>query len=155
MTSFSDRGRNDLLAPHRQNRLCGWKSAWEVIEQSVDFAGDRNPPAEGKFKEPVIRYKQNLMLPVIYIAIDISNPVNKANKVILIWISSDKNIFYNDMVEILIEIRFLTCKQVKNRFLKIPHLRLSVIATIDRTNKIVINSTKGNAKLGQIIEIVE
>ena len=76
MVAFSDEETHDPKPPHRQNRLCGSKSVWQVIEKSPDFIDDRNPPVPDRSTQPEFRFRRNRMQPVLYIAVDTSSPTN-------------------------------------------------------------------------------
>ena len=38
---FCDQQSHNVMAPTKHNALCGGRSAWEIIEQSVDFIQGR------------------------------------------------------------------------------------------------------------------
>ncbi|GFO43573.1 calcium-activated chloride channel regulator 4, 30 kda form [Plakobranchus ocellatus] len=50
--------RHNYLAPNRQNRLCYYKSAWEVMKKHKDFAKIKKPLPEDTDTRPKFRYVQ-------------------------------------------------------------------------------------------------
>lgn len=77
VTGFSTKEDHDRLPPHRQNRLCGAKSSSEVVFASPDFIDVTPNPSQDT--KPNFNVVQNLMLPMVYIAIDTSYPSNSSN----------------------------------------------------------------------------
>ncbi|XP_057379893.1 calcium-activated chloride channel regulator 1-like isoform X2 [Daphnia carinata] len=74
---FSEVGKHDRRPPHRQNRLCNSKSSGEVMANSPDF--NNVIPNPNQNTAPVFRLLKNLMLPVVYVAMDTSSPANPNN----------------------------------------------------------------------------
>ncbi|KAK6176714.1 hypothetical protein SNE40_014959 [Patella caerulea] len=50
--------RHNNLAPNRQNRLCNYRSAWEVMRKHSDFSQDTKQLPEGYDTQPYFRYVQ-------------------------------------------------------------------------------------------------
>ncbi|XP_076469337.1 calcium-activated chloride channel regulator 1-like [Babylonia areolata] len=50
--------RHNYLAPNRQNRLCAYRSAWEVMRKHEDFRKARRPLPDDTDTTPVFRYVQ-------------------------------------------------------------------------------------------------
>lgn len=73
----------------------------KVIEQSPDFADDRNPPVPDQSTEPEFHFRRNRMLPVLYIAIDTSAPTNSSNNVNRIEWSEILGDFFLDTLNLL------------------------------------------------------
>lgn len=76
VVGFSD-DNYDRRQPHRQNRLCGAKSSSEVIFASRDFANAEPDPNQDT--KPTFELLKNLMLPLVYVAIDSSTPSSVNN----------------------------------------------------------------------------
>nr|XP_039258075.1 calcium-activated chloride channel regulator 1-like isoform X1 [Styela clava] len=58
IVEFCDETNHNMNAPNQQNRLCGLRSVWDVIEESVDFQGNKNPPTEASNKvDPIFSVK--------------------------------------------------------------------------------------------------
>ncbi|KAI9554892.1 hypothetical protein GHT06_020170 [Daphnia sinensis] len=74
---FSENGKHDRRPPHGQNRLCNSKSSAEVMANSSDF--NYVTPNPGQITVPAFRILKNLMLPVVYVAMDTSYPANPNN----------------------------------------------------------------------------
>ncbi|KAL8565740.1 hypothetical protein ACOMHN_018657 [Nucella lapillus] len=49
---------HNKMAPNRQNRLCTYRSAWEVMKKHEDFRKDRTPLPKNTDTTPVFRYVQ-------------------------------------------------------------------------------------------------
>ena len=78
IVGFSDKTSHDRRPPHRQNRLCGSTSSWEIISQSPDII-ITSPLPPGANTKPTFRIQRNLMLPVVIIAFDTSFPTSLGN----------------------------------------------------------------------------
>lgn len=50
--------RHNYLAPNRQNRLCAYRSAWEVMRKHEDFRKARRPLNDDANTKPTFRYVQ-------------------------------------------------------------------------------------------------
>ncbi|CAL1532070.1 unnamed protein product [Lymnaea stagnalis] len=50
--------KHNYLAPNRQNRLCNYKSAWEVMKKHEDFAKPKKRLPDGTDTRPRFRYVQ-------------------------------------------------------------------------------------------------
>ncbi|KZS03432.1 putative Calcium-activated chloride channel regulator 1/sw [Daphnia magna] len=74
---FSEKDKHDRRPPHRQNRLCNSKSSAEVMANSPDF--NNVPPNPNQVTTPEFQLLKNLMLPVVYVAMDTSFPANPNN----------------------------------------------------------------------------
>ncbi|KAI9558300.1 hypothetical protein GHT06_015053 [Daphnia sinensis] len=74
---FSEKNKHDRRPPHRQNRLCNSKSSTEVMANSPDFYNITPNPSQAT--TPTFRLLKNLMLPVVYVAMDTSYPANPNN----------------------------------------------------------------------------
>lgn len=77
VVGFSKEGGHDRRPPHRQNRLCSSMSSSEIIFKSPDFIN--TSPKPGGSKLPRFRLIKNTMLPVLYLAIDTSQPSSPDN----------------------------------------------------------------------------
>ncbi|KAK3860859.1 hypothetical protein Pcinc_033121 [Petrolisthes cinctipes] len=56
---FCNDKTHNRVAPTKHNALCGGRSAWEIIQQTTDFASGRNRARNGsKRLDPIIRYVQ-------------------------------------------------------------------------------------------------
>ncbi|XP_046643221.1 calcium-activated chloride channel regulator 1-like isoform X2 [Daphnia pulicaria] len=72
--SFSKADKHDKKPPHRQNRLCSSRSSSEIMASLPDF--DSIAPIPGQDTKPEFQLLQNKMIPVVYLAIDKSQPSN-------------------------------------------------------------------------------
>ncbi|XP_067323195.1 calcium-activated chloride channel regulator 1-like [Anolis sagrei] len=52
ISQFCDKSNHNLMAPNMQNKMCSYKSTWEVITSSADFASSR--PLGAPPPDPVI-----------------------------------------------------------------------------------------------------
>ncbi|XP_032784296.2 calcium-activated chloride channel regulator 1 [Daphnia magna] len=92
---FSEKDKHDRRPPHRQNRLCNSKSSAEVMANSPDF--NNVPPNPGQVTTPEFQLLKNLMLPVVYVAMDTSfpaNPNNTNSQAQNLWKRGVKNLFF-------------------------------------------------------------
>lgn len=56
---FCNDKTHNRVAPNKHNSLCGGRSAWEIIQQTADFAGGRNSASNGsRGLEPILRFVQ-------------------------------------------------------------------------------------------------
>ncbi len=77
VTTFSKADKHDKRPPHRQNRLCSSRSSSEIMANLPDFGSVT--PSPGQDTKPEFRLLQNKMIPVVYLAIDKSQPSNPNN----------------------------------------------------------------------------
>ncbi|KAH0618443.1 hypothetical protein JD844_017651 [Phrynosoma platyrhinos] len=79
VTQFCDKSNHNVKAPNMQNKMCNFKSTWEVIMDSADFAS--SSPRSAPSPDPIISLLQ-MQERVVCLVLDVSGSMNGYNRIV-------------------------------------------------------------------------
>ncbi|KAI1896369.1 hypothetical protein AGOR_G00094080 [Albula goreensis] len=80
ISEFCDDSSHNFEAPNAQNRLCDYRSVWDVIRQSSDFSHGANPPLPTQPEAPsftLLRARHR----VVCLVLDVSGSMSGSNRI--------------------------------------------------------------------------
>nr|XP_060628640.1 calcium-activated chloride channel regulator 1-like [Anolis sagrei ordinatus] len=77
ISQFCDKSNHNLMAPNMQNKMCSYKSTWEVIMGSADFASSR--PLDAPPPDPTI-HLMKMQERTVCLVLDTSGRMEKENR---------------------------------------------------------------------------
>nr|XP_008107503.1 PREDICTED: calcium-activated chloride channel regulator 1 isoform X2 [Anolis carolinensis] len=77
VSQFCDKSNHNLMAPNMQNKMCSYKSTWEVISGSADFASSR--PLGAPPPDPIIHLMKTRER-IVCLVLDASAQMGKDNR---------------------------------------------------------------------------
>ncbi|XP_067323156.1 calcium-activated chloride channel regulator 1-like [Anolis sagrei] len=77
ISQFCDKSNHNLMAPNMQNKMCSYKSTWEVIMGSADFASSR--PLDAPPPDPTI-HLMKMQERTVCLVLDTSGRMEKVNR---------------------------------------------------------------------------
>nr|XP_016848679.1 PREDICTED: calcium-activated chloride channel regulator 1-like [Anolis carolinensis] len=77
VSQFCDKSNHNLMAPNMQNKMCSYKSTWEVISGSADFASSR--PLGAPPPDPIIHLMKTQER-IVCLVLDASAQMGKDNR---------------------------------------------------------------------------
>ncbi|XP_042318343.1 calcium-activated chloride channel regulator 1-like [Sceloporus undulatus] len=79
VTQFCDKSNHNVKAPNMQNKMCNFKSTWEVIMDSADFASSSSRSAPSP--DPIISLLQ-MQERVVCLVLDVSGSMAGHNRIV-------------------------------------------------------------------------